>query len=185
MPRRARIVMPGVPHHVTQRGNRRMQTFFELKDYEKYLQILNQSSDDFGTKVLAYCLMPNHIHVIAIPSREESLRKTFSDIHERYTKYINFKKGWQGCLWQGRFFSTPLDSEHLEACYHYVHDNPVRAGLVEKAKDYRWSSVRWVEEEEQVLTAGAEKLLEFYEKIRVCSRTGRPTSAKVGQSYVP
>jgi putative transposase len=142
MPRMARFVVPGVPHHVTQRGNRRQRTFFSDADYWLYLRIAGEAFRAAGVEIWAYCLMPNHVHLIAVPSTEPSLATAVSDTHKRYTRAINRREAWTGYLWQGRFGSFPMDDGHLMRCIRYVGLNPVRAGLVERALDWRWSSVR-------------------------------------------
>jgi putative transposase len=142
MARIARIVVPGVSHHVIQRGNRRQRTFFCEDDYERYLRVLKEESDEHGVDILAYCLVPNHVHHIVIPARENSLARTFGIAHERYTKGINGREDWTGYLWQGRFKSYPMDERHLFHAVRYVVRNPVAAGLVTRCEDWRFSSAR-------------------------------------------
>ena len=91
-------------------------------------------------EIWAYCLMPNHVHLIAVPESEESLAGGIGEAHRRYTRMINFRENWRGYLWQGRFASFPMDERHLFAAARYVELNPVRAGLAAQAWDYRWSS---------------------------------------------
>lgn len=135
-------MVPGVPHHVTQRGVRRMETFFDDEDYEIYLSLLREWCLSAGVEVWAYCLMPNHIHLVTVPECEDSLARGIGEAHRRYTRYINFKKRWKGYLWQGRFASFPMDEDYLLAAVRYVELNPVRANMVKKAEDHRWSSAR-------------------------------------------
>ena len=142
MARLARIVVPGVPHHVTQRGNRRERTFFEDADYKRYRTMLGEAARRARAQVWAYCLMPNHVHLIVVPDDEDGLRKTFADAHRRYTGLINARHRWTGHLWQGRFGAVAMDEAHLAAAVRYVALNPVRAGLVKRAEDWEWSSVR-------------------------------------------
>ncbi len=142
MARLARIVIPAVPHHVTQRGNRRQEVFFRDADYREYLRLLAEHAGAAGTAVWAYCLMPNHVHLILVPGDERGLAGAVQEAHRRYTRYINSAKDWKGYLWQGRFASAPMDEAHLLAAARYVELNPVRAGLVRRAKDWRWSSAR-------------------------------------------
>ncbi len=142
MARLARVVVPGIPHHITQRGVRRMDTFFDDADYEVYLNLMHEWCLSVGVEIWAYCLMPNHIHLIAVPGGEEGLARGIGEAHRRYTRYINFKKSWRGYLWQGRFASFPMDEDYLLAAVRYVELNPVRAKMVEKAGDYRWSSAK-------------------------------------------
>ena len=113
MARIARVVMPGVPHHIVQRGNRRQMAFFSDKDYQTYLTLMSEWCSKHAVEVWAYCLMPNHIHLIAVPKTEEGLRKGIGEAHRRYTRYVNAYKEWRGYLWQGRFSSSPLDQKHL------------------------------------------------------------------------
>ena len=141
MARLARIVIPGSPPHVTQRGNRRAPTFFEDGDYRLYRRLLGEAARKAGAEVWAYCLMPNHVHVILTPSDEDGLRRTFADLHRRYTAFINARYGWTGHLWRGRFGSVAMDDAYLANAVRYVAMNPVRAGLVARPEEWRWSSV--------------------------------------------
>jgi len=141
MARLPRIVIPHYPHHVTQRGNRRAQTFFEDGDYELYKSLLSEAARKAEAEIWCYCLMPNHVHMIIVPSDEDGLRQTFADAHRRYTGYVNARMRVTGHLWQGRFGSVVMDEEHLAHAVRYVSLNPVRAGLVERAEDWKWSSV--------------------------------------------
>jgi putative transposase len=142
MARLARLVVPGIPHHVTQRGNRRERTFFEDGDCQFYLDLLAEASLKAGVEVWAYCLMPNHVHVIMTPSDADGLRRAFAELHRRYTGKINARHQWTGHLWQGRFGSVAMDEAHLAAAVRYVALNPVRARLVQRPEDWPWSSTR-------------------------------------------
>lgn len=142
MARPARYVFSGVPHHVTQRGNRRERTFFEDGDYELYLDLLAAAAARSHVEIWSYCLMPNHVHIIAVPSDEGGLRRTFRYVHRHYTGYINARLRVTGHLWQGRFSSVAMDEPHLVTALRYVALNPVRARLVAKPQDWRWSSTR-------------------------------------------
>ena len=142
MARIARIVVPGVPHHVTQRGNRRQKTFFSEEDYAVYRELLAAHCRAAGAAVWAYCLMPNHAHLILVPSDEDGLRRALGEAHRRYTRQVNFREDWRGHLWQERFHSFPMDEAHLMAAVRYVELNPVRAKLVKRAEDWAWSSAR-------------------------------------------
>ena len=142
MARLARIVIPGIPYHVTQRGNRRQQTFFEDSDYELYRDLLGEAARRSGSSVWSYCLMPNHVHLIVVPADADGLRRTFADAHRRYTGFINARHRWTGHLWQGRFGAVAMDEAHLMAAARYVALNPVRAHLVDRAEQWPWSSVR-------------------------------------------
>jgi putative transposase len=142
LPRLARIVVPGAPHHVTQRGNRRERVFFSPDDYRLYKTMLAEAASAAGTEVWAYCLMPNHVHLILVPSQVDGLRATLAEAHRRYTTFINKRQSWTGHLWQGRFGSVAMDDDHLASAVRYVSLNPVRAGLVARAQDWPWSSAR-------------------------------------------
>jgi putative transposase len=140
MARLARAVAPGVPHHITQRGNRRQPVFFNTGDYAFYLAALAGRCADEGVETLAYCLMPNHIHLILVPPHEGALAGVLSGLHRDYARRINLREGWRGFLWQGRFASFAMDEDYLLACARYVELNPVRARLVSHPADWPWSS---------------------------------------------
>jgi len=166
-----------------------METFFDDEDYEIYLRLMREWCDAAGVEVWAYCLMPNHVHLVAVPEREESLARGIGEAHRRYTRHINFKKGWKGYLWQGRFASFPMDEDYLLAACRYVELNPVRAKLVDRPEAFRWSSARahlTGKDDELVkvrpmldrvnnwgeLLAGGDQAL--YDQLRMHERTGRP-----------
>ena len=156
MGRQARVVFPRVPHHVTQRGNYRQDVFFEAGDRVQYLAWLTEYAKKYGLEVWAYCLMTNHIHLIAFPHHQDSLARTLAAAHTRYSRLINRRTRKGGHLWQGRFFSCPLDDEYLIRATRYIELNPVRAGLAAKAADWPWSSARaHLEGIEDRLLAGA------------------------------
>ena len=136
MARLARVVIPGIPHHITQRGNRRQQVFFQEDDYDAYLELMTDWCRKSGVEVWAYCLMPNHVHLIALPQSEDSLAKGIGEAHRRYTRMINFREKWRGYLWQGRFASFPMDERYLLVAARYIELNPVRAGLADRPEDY-------------------------------------------------
>lgn len=142
MSRIARVVVPGYPHHVTQRGSRRMPTFFVESDYLLYKQILSEQCKRYGLAIWAYCLMPNHVHLVAVPETENGLSRPVGFAHRRYAIAINAREGWSGHLWQERFASFVMDESYLMAAVRYVEMNPVRAGLVDKPDDYAWSSAK-------------------------------------------
>ncbi len=142
MARLARLVVPHHPHHITQRGNRRQEVFFSAGDYRTYLDLMAKSCAKAGCEVWAYCLMPNHIHLILAPRDEDGLRAALGEAHRRYTRHVNFREGWCGHLWQGRFASFPMDEDYLLAAARYVELNPVRAGLVKRPEDWKYSSTR-------------------------------------------
>jgi len=140
MPRKARVVIPAVPHHITQRGNNRQDVFFTEDDRRLYLSILREQSKKFGLKILGFCLMTNHLHVIATPLSEISLARTLGRTHLIYTQTINLLHQRSGHIWQNRFYSCALDEHHLIAAIAYAERNPVRAGMVRFAWEYPWSS---------------------------------------------
>lgn len=142
MTRLARLVVPGLPHHVTQRGNRKQKTFFSKQDYEAYVALVRNNCRKHNVEIWAYCLMPNHVHLIAVPKSEDGLRLAIGKAHRHYTIRVNLAQGWSGYLWQGRFGSCVMDDVHLLACARYIELNPVRAGLVDKPEAYHWSSAR-------------------------------------------
>jgi putative transposase len=142
MTRLARIVVPNCPHHVTQRGNRREPIFFEDRDQEVYCDLLAEQSLKAHVAIWAYCLMPNHVHLIVVPSDEAGLARTIGETHRRYTNFINARGRWSGHLFQRRYGSVLMDDDHLITAVRYVSLNPVRARLVARAGDWPWSSVR-------------------------------------------
>lgn len=140
MSRSARIVVPDMPHHVTQRGNRRQPVFFCDADYELYKDLMADACDQWGVEIWAYCLMTNHVHLIAVPRTAEALARAIGAAHRLYTKEINRREGWTGFLWQGRFASFVMDEVYTLQAARYVEMNPVTARMVKRAADYRWSS---------------------------------------------
>ncbi len=195
MARMARIVIPHYPHHVTQRGNRRQKTFFSDADYRAYIDLLANAKIEAGVDVWAYCLMPNHVHLVVVPAEKDSLSALFRDAHRRYTRRINFREGWRGHLWQERFYSFVMDEHHLLATVRYTELNPVRAGLCSRPDDWPWSSVHaHLRGEDDALVAVAPMLSrisdwETYlaaresrarlDIIRMHARTGRPVGDDV------
>ncbi|HLW93147.1 MAG TPA: transposase [Roseiarcus sp.] len=142
MARIARFVAPGLPHHVTQRGNRRQTVFFSDADYELYRDLLASQCRKHGVAVWSYCLMPNHVHLILVPTRAEAMGRALGEAHRRYSAAINARLRVTGHLFQARYGSAAMDEDHLMAAARYVALNPVRARLVGRAQDWRWSSVR-------------------------------------------
>jgi len=133
-------MVPGEPHHVVQRGNDRKAVFFSDDDRAFYLNLLRKQSWKFKMTILAYCLMPNHVHLIVIPRNQDSLAKGIGRTHFYYTSFVNKKYGKCGHLWQNRFYSCLLDGPHLYHASKYVERNPVRAGLIRNAWEFPWSS---------------------------------------------
>ena len=194
MARLARVIIPGVPHHITQRGNRKLETFFCDEDYRVYIGLMAEWCSRLAVAIWAYCLMPNHVHLIAVPSSEDGLRRSIGEAHRRYSRRVNFREGWRGHLWQGRFASFPMDEQHLLRVVRYVELNPVRAGLVEKPEDYPWSSATAHisgHDDELVKIAPLLEMVDDWRKflsekltdpeldsIRFHERTGRPLGSK-------
>ena len=196
MPRIARIVVPGLPHHIVQRGNNRQDVFFAPADYRAYLDVLHEQSQRFGLRVLAYCLMTNHIHLVAVPAGEESLARAIGRTHWLFSRSINRLHGRSGHLWQNRFFSCPLDADHLLHAARYVERNPVRARMVRLPWRYRWSSAAAHtgegEPHEVLDMAGWRRLFRpapwkkmlqeaedesIVDRLRRCMHTGRPLAS--------
>ncbi len=140
MARIARVVIPGVPHHITQRGNNGQDVFFVDDDRDVYLELLTRQCERYGLEVLGYCLMTNHVHLVARPFTQESLANAIGRTHFVYTQYINRVHGRRGHLWQNRFYSCALDEAHLWSALRYVERNPVRAKMVQWPWEYAWSS---------------------------------------------
>ena len=140
MARLPRIIVQGVPHHVTQRGNRRQRVFIEDDDYALYKDWLAQSCRSNGVDVWSYCLMPNHVHLILVPSDDTGLSRAVGETHRRYSGYINSRLRVTGHLFQGRFGCVAMDESHLMAAFRYVALNPVKAKLATTAVHWTWSS---------------------------------------------
>lgn len=193
VPRMARVAAAGVPYHITQRGNHRQQVFSLERDYQRFLDLLREWSRREGLRVLGYCLMPNHVHLVAIPERLGSLGRSLAPIQSLYAKHWNHQRGLTGHVWQDRYYSAPLDQRHLVVALRYVDCNPVRAGLAASAENYEWSSARahmarrdptgildmdlWREvcpadEWLEILQAPAERSAEG--RLRHATRTGKP-----------
>ena len=140
MARMPRLVVPGYPHHVTQRGNRRMKTFFCDDDYLYYIDLLREHKEEAKVDIWAYCLMPNHTHIVVVPEQEDSLAGLFSLVHRHYSRYINFREKWTGHLWQERFHSFVMGEQYLMATVRCVELNPLRARLCTHLFEWPWSS---------------------------------------------
>ncbi len=192
MPRIARVCVEGYPHHITQRGNNKEKTFFDDEDRRFYLDSLQRYKDRYKIKILAYCLMGNHVHILAMPEKETSLARGIGGTNLLYTQYVNRKHNRSGRLWQNRFFSSVVEEEpYLWAVMRYIELNPVRAKLVKKVEDYEWSSARahvlgikddvisdecWFDEKEiksyrEFISKDSK---EINESIRRATSTGRP-----------
>lgn len=198
MSRIARVVVEGVPYHVTQRGNARQTVFLRESDFRVYRERLQENAKLYDLSILAYCLMPNHIHLVCIPAKETSLARALGRTAADYARFFNVQNRSCGHVWQARYYSCPLDLAHLWNAMAYVERNPVRAGLSDHAEKYRWSSARahtepgasdsllrwkpWIEEYDpnrwlQVLRSTVEEEA-MAERIRDASRRGRPLGSK-------
>ncbi len=195
MGRLCRVVVPGLSHHITQRGVRRSPVFFDDRDRKIYLELLSEACELFGLSIRSYTMMTNHVHLVAVPEHEDSLGKTLRDTHGPYASYFNRRYGFCGHLWQARFHSSPMDDAHFWAAVRYVENNPVRAGMVERAEEYPWSSaaahcgrrsdpiLSSFEVNPQLIPEWAEWLAAGQpaaeiETIRQKARTGRPLGSK-------
>ena len=191
MPKFPRLVVPGYAHHVTQRGIRRQQTFFDESDYRSYIELIKELKVVTEVDILAYCLMPNHVHLIAVPKKKQGLAKLFGTAHHRYAKRVNAAHNWRGHLWQERFFSVAMDETHTLAAMRYVELNPVRAGLCKRADEWPWSSVHGnlrIKRDEMIDDSNVRNIIsdwrcflaeddssEVVDSLRVQTITGRPS----------
>ena len=135
-----RVVIPGLPHHVTQRGTRKMRVFFREEDYRLYPALLAEQAARYELECWCYCLMPNHVHLVVVPGKEKSLARAFGEAHRRYARNINEREGWRGHLWQERFYSCPMSETHVYNTFRYVLTNPVRAGLTSQPEEWPYTS---------------------------------------------
>ena len=194
MARMARVVIPGLAHHVTQRGNRRQDVFLSDIHRKVYLKTLRKYCIQYELQVLGYCLMTNHVHLIVVPEREDSLARALGRAHNDYARWFNVIQLQSGHLWQNRFFSCPLERRHEWEALRYVELNPVRARMVERAEQWPWSSApahlggpdraellslaRWRERYDAKQWAEALALglraADIERRIREATRTGRP-----------
>jgi putative transposase len=193
MPRAARVIVPGCPHHVTQRGNNRQDVFFVDDDRRVFLRWLGEACQTYGVRIDGWCLMTNHIHLVAAPAGPGSLGRAMKRTNQLYAQYVNRLHGRTGHLWQERFFSCPLDEEHYWRALVYVERNPVRARLVRAPWRWAWSSAAahvgqvktdplvdlaawWVDQTPQawrdVLAEGLDE--EASAALRLCTSRGRP-----------
>jgi putative transposase len=198
MARIARVVVPNCWHHITQRGNRRQGVFFEDADRALYLQLLALHTRRCAVRIVGYCLMGNHVHLIAIPPAATALAKGLGRVHVDYARWLNLRRGETGHVWQNRFFSCSMDQHHQWEALRYVELNPVRACLAQKAQDWRWSSAaahtsgvdhsgildmaewerRWTPGAwREALACGVEDAA-LMERIREATRTGRPAACE-------
>ena len=191
MPKFPRLVVPGYPHHVTQRGIRRQRTFFDDSDFRAYVDLVKDLKVAAGVDILAYCLMPNHVHFIAVPKAKNSLARLFGTAHHRYAKRVNAIHDWRGHLWQERFYSVVMDETHTLAAMRYVELNPVRARMCKRAAEWVWSSARGNlgnESDELIDESEVRKIISDWktflaedeesvliESLRTQTSTGRPT----------
>jgi putative transposase len=153
----ARMVIPGCPHHIIKRGNRRQTVFFSDNDKMAYYNLLKRVARKTGIEIWTYCLMDNHVHLIAVPEKENSLAKGIGRVSRDYALLVNIRNDWKGHLWQRRFDSYPLGDTHVYSAVKYIEQNPVEAKIVDRAEDYYWSSAR-----SHVLGDRDDLLSEFY-----------------------
>ena len=192
MPRIARIIVPDYPHHITQRGNNRAMVFFDDEDRQTYLKLLAGYSRKHALQIWAYCLMDNHVHLLAVPKTETALARGIGLTNQVYTQYLNRKLNKSGRVWQNRFFSCVVENEqYLWAAARYIERNPLKGGVAKSAEAYRWSSAKahmtgaddsvleasiWLDPSERA--SYAEFVLaendEMEDAIRKATRTGRP-----------
>ncbi|MCU7843186.1 MAG: transposase [Candidatus Thiodiazotropha sp. (ex Monitilora ramsayi)] len=176
MPRRTRHYFSGYPYHIVQRGNNREACFLEPENYQYYLDLWRELSKRYGVKVHAYCLMTNHIHFLVTPDRKNSISDTMKCVGSRYAQYVNKKYGRTGTLWEGRHRSSLIKTDkYLMCCYRYIELNPVRAGMVMRPEEYRWSSygvsawgdVSWLTPHNEYLRLGTnvEERVEAYREL--------------------
>ncbi|MEW8506059.1 MAG: transposase [Candidatus Thiodiazotropha sp.] len=141
MPRKPRFNLIGIPQHVIQRGNNREPCFFEEQDYQRYLDDLTAAAEKYNCLVHAYVLMTNHVHLLITPIQEHGISNCMQALGRRYVRYINHKYQRTGTLWEGRYKSSLIDSDHyLLTCMRYIESNPIRANMISRPSDYRWSS---------------------------------------------
>jgi putative transposase len=172
------VIAPGLPYHITQRGTNRERVFYTAGDRLLYLQLVRENQADDGVRVLAYCLMTNHVHFGAVPEREDSLALLFGRANGRYAQALNIRKGRSGHLWQARFHSCVLADTHLGIALLYVEDNPCRAGMVQTPAEYRWSS-------SAVHLLGVRIAAKFSIWVFGNERVGRPLGRKCTRAWVP
>ena len=192
MPRISRIIVPGFPHHITQRGNNRAVVFFDDEDRQVYLKLLAAYARRYALKILAYCLMDNHIHLLVVPETETALARGIGLTNLVYTQYLNRKRSQSGRVWQNRFFSCVVGNEqYLWSVSRYIERNPLKVRLAKRPEDYRWSSAKahladaddatlslpsWLDQAERA--AYSEFVLakndEIENTLRKATRTGRP-----------
>lgn len=212
MPRIARIIAPGYPHHITQRGNNRGTVFFDDEDRRMYLKLLSVYAQKHHVQIWAYCLMDNHLHLLAVPESETALSRGIGLANQVYTQYLNRKLKQSGRVWQNRFFSCVVESDrYLWAVVRYIERNPLKAGLAASAETYRWSSAKanitgtpdtllstrsWLSVQEQGAYAEfvRSKDEDTDNSIRRATRSGRPFGSesfvaalelRLGQSFKP
>jgi putative transposase len=190
MSRTVRVVVPGMPMHITQRGSRRFDVFRDEADRIDYLKLLRVCCRDYHFRIVAYCLMTNHVHYVAIPEQLDSISRLFHRLNGAHSQRFNRKYGFVGHLWQERPFSCVLEPSHLVNAVRYVEQNPARAKMVGQSSDYPWSSAKahcsgsedsWLDVEAPSFTIkdwrewlNNDSEAEADRFIRECTATGRP-----------
>lgn len=202
MPRRARIVVPGLAHHITQRGNNQQQVFDTDFDRKLFLDLLKTAAAKDGLTIWGYCLMSNHFHVIAVPQAEHSLARAIQRLEADYARYLNLRRATNGHLWQARYHSNPMDDHYRWTALAYVERNPVRGGITNSAVSYPWSSAaarlgqatapewldlsewrrHWTPEDWILLLSNAEREQAFARELREATLGGHPLGAELTQS---
>lgn len=198
MPREPRVVAVGAPHHITQRGNARQDIFITDAMRRAYLRLLELHAAANRLRILAYCLMTNHVHIVAIPDTGTSMANTLRHAHGRFSQYWNTERNRIGHLWQNRYYSCPMEERVVGRVIAYVENNPVRAGLVERAEDFEWSSarahtagadlgemldaewwqLRWSASEWRAILADRAESDDLLRTIREATYSGRPFGSK-------
>lgn len=198
MPRESRVVAIGLPHHITQRGNARQDVFTTDALRRAYLQLLSEHAAANRLRLLAYCLMTNHVHIVAVPEADSSMANTFRHAHGRFSQYWNTDRNRTGHLWQNRYYSCPVEELAVCRVMAYVENNPLRAGMVERAEDFEWSSAgahlgrigagtmldmewwqrRWTAEDWRGVLLERSALEGELRAIRQATYTGRPLGSK-------
>lgn len=144
MPRLPRLSLAKIPQHIVQRGNNRLPSFFSSNDYQLYLEFLEEAAEKYEVMLHAYCLMPNHVHLLMTPETKNGISRVLQDLGRRYVRHINYRYGRTGTLWEGRYHSCLVEGEkYIIKCYQYIESNPVRSRIVQVPQDYKWSSYHY------------------------------------------
>ena len=183
MPRKPRFYLPNIPIHVVQRGNNRTAIFFEEADYTSYLKWVKDALIKYNCQLHAYVLMTNHVHLLVTPSEKESVSRLMQYIGRWYVPYINNKYNRSGTLWEGRYKSNMIQAEaYLFACMRYIELNPVRASMVKKPLEYKWSSYHHnaLEKTDELITEHA-----LYRELSTDVAARKQTYRSLFQAHIP